>query len=237
VAAAVVVLVAAVALVLSGGEDEPGRVATLPAPTAQTSSQAQPEAPEGTGTPREEPSRKASATADPDTPTSNEDEPTPAPDAPQPGRSAKPTAAPAPAPTASAAPAPKPTRTATAAPAPTATASGAARRPFAFDAAYGTDEPYEVVVQYGDSSSCPHARVTHAVRESAEQVVVTLEADAQDQERACTTDYRQMLVPVRLKQPLGDRVLIDGSRDQQVEVDRSCNRPFDNPPPPKDCTP
>jgi hypothetical protein len=94
-----------------------------------------------------------------------------------------------------------------------------------------------VVVQYGDSSSCPHSAVTHAVRESAERVVVTLTADAMDPGRACTADYRAMLVPVRLEQPLGDRVLVDGHRSEPVPVDRACSRPSYAPPPPKDCKP
>jgi hypothetical protein len=118
-----------------------------------------------------------------------------------------------------------------------ASPAAAARATFGFDAAYGTDEAYEVVVQYGDSSSCPHAAVTHAVRETAEQVVVTLEEDAQDPGRACTADYRQVLVPVRLDRPLGDRVVVDGHRGEPVPVDRACRRPFANPPPPKDCDP
>lgn len=176
-AVAVVALVAAVALVLSG-DDEPGRVATLPAPPSATASASAP------------------ASAQPSPP---EDAPAVAPSAPPP--------------------------------------SPVARSSFSFDAAYGTDEPNEVVVQYGDSSSCPHTNVRHTVRESPDRVVVTLEADAMDPGRACTADYRQRLVPVRLQQPLGDRVLVDGSRDEPVAVDRSCNRPFGNPPPPKDCTP
>jgi len=120
---------------------------------------------------------------------------------------------------------------------PEPSGSTAARAAFSFDAAYGTDEPYEVVVQYGDSGSCPHERVTHAVQETSEQVLVTLESDAMDADRACTADYRQMLVPVRLQQPLGDRELVDGGRREPVPVDRSCQRPFANPPPPKDCKP
>lgn len=217
-AVAVVVLVGAVALVLTG-DDEPGRVATLPAPSAPASPT--PAAPLPTPTPvraTAPTTAPAPPAADPDAPVSSDDEPT---------------AAPSTAPRRTAAPAPAPSTLPTPGPAP----SGAARTSFGFDAAYGTDEPDEVVVQYGDSSSCPHVDVTHAVRESAERVVVTLEADAADPGRACTADYRQMLVPVRLAQPLGDRVLVDGHRGEAVPVDRSCSRPFGNPPPPRDCTP
>ncbi len=221
-AVAVVALVAAVALVLSG-DDEPGRVATLPTPPSATASAtAQPSPPEDApavapSAPAARPSPTAPAATEPDSPVGSDDEPTAAP-APAPTRTTAPTPAPAP----STAPQPSP---------------DTARSAFPFDAAYGTDEPGEVVVQYGDSSSCPHTNVRHTVRESADRVVVTLEADAMDPGRACTADYRQRLVPVRLQQPLGDRVLVDGSRDEPVAVDRSCNRPFGNPPPPKDCTP
>lgn len=225
-AAAAVLVVSAAALLVGGADDGPDRVALPPAaseasasptPTAQPSAEPAPagsaepadEAPAGPGLqPAPRPSGRPEPTSEPDAPAST----APGPSSPAPRR---PSAAPSP-------PAPSP---------------GAARADFAFDAAYGTDEPREVVVQYGDSSSCPHERVTHAVTESADRVVVTLTADAQDPGRACTADYRQRLVPVRLQEPLGDRVLVDGSRGEQVPVDRSCSRPFAQPPPPRDCRP
>ena len=137
-------------------------------------------------------------------------------------------------------PQPAPTRTASAAPPPPSPSPApptGERSSLAFDSAYGTDEPREVVVQYGESGSCPYQNVTHTVRESATEVVVTLEADSMEPGRPCTADYRPVLVPVRLAAPMGDRVLVDGSRGEAVPVDRSCTRPYGNPPPPKDCQP
>jgi hypothetical protein len=129
-------------------------------------------------------------------------------------------------------PAPEPTSLPASVPPPVP----GARAPLGFDAAYPSDNPKEVVVQYGDSGSCPHAHVTAAVKESADSVVVILEADAQPSEQACTADYRQMLVTVPLQQALGSRQVIDASRGEPVPVDRSCTRPFPQPPPTKDCT-
>lgn len=107
------------------------------------------------------------------------------------------------------------------------------RAMLSFDSAFPGDDPKTVIVQYGDSSGCPHQAVTHAVKESAESVVVLLEADAQPAERACTLDYRQMLVTVRLLSPLGSRTVVDGSRGTPVPVDRSCARPMGDPPVPR----
>jgi hypothetical protein len=111
------------------------------------------------------------------------------------------------------------------------------RSSFGFDTAYPTDDPKQVIVQYGDSGSCPHTGVTHLVKESADAVVVTLEGDGQPPDRACTADYRQMLVTVDLGAALGHRTVIDGSRGTEVAVDRSCHHPMAEPAPPKDCTP
>ena len=109
------------------------------------------------------------------------------------------------------------------------------RQSFGFDAAYPTDDTTTIIVQYGDSGSCPREQVTHVAKESAESVVVLLEAATQPAEQACTSDYRQVLVPVELQAPLGTRTLLDASRGEAVNVDRSCARPMGNPPPPKDC--
>ncbi len=214
------------AAVVLAGRDGPGDVVTLPPATAETSPSAFPSAfpsasPDASRRPQPsaEPASQAPLQASPAAPP------------PVRPRSPEPSATAAPAPRSPQQPAPPPP-----APRPSPEPTGA-RAAFSFDAAYGTDEPYEVVVQYGDSSSCPHARVTHLVSESADEVVVTLEADAQDPGRACTADYRQRLVPVQLQQPLGRRVVVDGSRREQVPVDRSCRRPFAEPPPPKDCEP
>lgn len=111
----------------------------------------------------------------------------------------------------------------------------AARSSFAFDTAYPTDEPKQVIVQYGDSGSCPHTDVEPQVKETASSVTVVLEADTQPPDRACTADYRQMLVTIPLTSALGDRTVIDGSRDEPVAVDRHCARPMVKPAPPKDC--
>lgn len=111
-----------------------------------------------------------------------------------------------------------------------------ARSTFGFDAAFPADEPQLVIVQYGDSGSCPHTNVTHSVKETSDSIVVTLEADAMEAKRACTDDYRQQLVTVKLAAPLGDRKVIDGSRGEPVAVDRTCARPMGGPPVPSGTT-
>jgi hypothetical protein len=114
---------------------------------------------------------------------------------------------------------------------------GAAHAAFSFDAAFPSDDPNVVIVQYGDSSSCPHANVTHDVKESADSVTVFLQADAFPPDQVCTDDYRQQLVTLSLQAPLGDRKVIDGSRDEAVAVDRTCARPMGQPGAPKGCQP
>lgn len=109
------------------------------------------------------------------------------------------------------------------------------RSSFSFDAAFPADEPNLLTVQYGDSGSCPHMNVTPLVKESADSIVVTLEGDAQSTKQACTDDYRQQLVPLKLERPLGDRTVIDGSTGKQVAVDRTCARPMGAPAAPKNC--
>jgi hypothetical protein len=135
---------------------------------------------------------------------------------------------------------PVPVQTAPDQPAPPAPGKPApnqpARSPFGFDSAFPTDDPKGLIVQYGDSGSCPHTNVAPLVKESADSVVVTLEGDTQPPDRACTADYRQMLVPLTLQAPLGDRKVIDGSRGDAVAVDRTCNRPMGKPAAPKGCT-
>lgn len=106
---------------------------------------------------------------------------------------------------------------------------------FGFDSVFPADDPKSVVVQYGDSGSCPHTNVTHAVKESADSVVVLLEGDAQPTDQICTSDYRQMLVTVVLQEPLGKRTVIDGSRGEPVALDRTCSRPMGAPAAQKDC--
>jgi hypothetical protein len=110
------------------------------------------------------------------------------------------------------------------------------RSAFSFDTVFPTDDPKGIVVQYGDSGSCPHTNVEPLVKESADTVAVTLEGDGQPPDQACTADYRQMLVPLTLQSPLGDRKVIDGSRGTAVPVDHSCARPMGKPAAPKGCT-
>ncbi|MDT7572152.1 MAG: hypothetical protein QOE05_2326 [Actinomycetota bacterium] len=111
----------------------------------------------------------------------------------------------------------------------------ASRRAFSFDAAFPTDEPNVIVVQYGDSGSCPHTNVTPTLKESVDSIVVVLEGDAQSTKQACTDDYRQQLVTLKLGAPLGDRKVIDGSRGEPVAVDHTCARPMGQPAAPKSC--
>jgi hypothetical protein len=111
----------------------------------------------------------------------------------------------------------------------------APRSSFSFDAAFPADEPNVLIVQYGDSGSCPHTNVQPLVKESADSVVVTLEGDTQPGKQICTDDYRQQLVTLKLASPLADRKVIDGSRGEPVAVDRTCGRPMRKPPAPKSC--
>jgi hypothetical protein len=116
-----------------------------------------------------------------------------------------------------------------------APAPSAARSDFSFDTVFLSDDPKTVIVQYGDSGSCPHTHVTHLAKESADSVVVMLEGDTQPADQACTADYRQMLVSVTLQSPLGNRKVIDAASGKPVTVDRSCARPMGEPVPPKSC--
>jgi hypothetical protein len=104
------------------------------------------------------------------------------------------------------------------APPPSSVEPAPARVPLAFDAAYRASVPEAVVVQYGDSSSCPHQDVTPAVKESADSVVVLLEADPMQPLVACTEDYRAVRLTVKLQAPLGDRAVIDGSTGKPVPL-------------------
>jgi hypothetical protein len=114
-------------------------------------------------------------------------------------------------------------------------AGSGSRGAFGFDAVYPTDDPMGIVVQYGDSSSCPHSNVTSVAKEGTDTVYVLLEGDSMASEQACTSDYRQVLVPLTLAAPLGDRKVVDASSGKPVAVDRSCARPMGGPPAPKSC--
>jgi hypothetical protein len=114
---------------------------------------------------------------------------------------------------------------------------GGAHPAFSIDTAYPSDDPNAVIVQYGESSSCPRTNVTHDVKESADGITVFLAADAFPPDQVCTDDYRQQLITLTLQAPLGDRTVIDGSRDEPVAVDRTCSRPMGQPAAPKGCKP
>ena len=92
------------------------------------------------------------------------------------------------------------------------------RQAFAFDAAYADADPKVLVVQYGDSGSCPSEAVRHDVAERPDQVVVTLTRTPMPTDRACTADYQIKLVRIALTVPLGSREVVDGSRTVPVPV-------------------
>jgi len=92
------------------------------------------------------------------------------------------------------------------------------REAFAFDAAYADADPKVLVVQYGDSGSCPSEVVRHDVIERPVQVVVTLTRTPMPTDRACTADYQIKLVRIALTDPLGSREVVDGSRLVPVPI-------------------
>ena len=101
---------------------------------------------------------------------------------------------------------------------PASTDPGSARQGFSFDKAAHGDSPNEVVVTYGDSSSCPHENVVGMAKETPDAVHVVLEADAIDPDTACTEDYRAMERTITLLAPLGDRKVIDAHTGKEVAV-------------------
>ena len=92
------------------------------------------------------------------------------------------------------------------------------REAFAFDAAYADADPKVLVVQYGDSGSCPSEAVRHDVAERPNRVVVTLTRTPMPTDRACTADYQIKLVRITLTVPLGSREVVDGSRSVPVPI-------------------
>ena len=92
------------------------------------------------------------------------------------------------------------------------------REAFAFDAAYADVDPMVLVVQYGDSGSCPSEAVRHDVAERPGRVVVTLTRTPMPTDRACTADYQIKLVRIALTAPLGSREVVDGSRTVPVPI-------------------
>ena len=92
------------------------------------------------------------------------------------------------------------------------------REAFAFDAAYADADPKVLVIQYGDSGSCPSEAVRHDVVERPDQVGVTLTRTPMPTDRACTADYQIKLVRIALTAPLGSREVVDGSRSVPVPL-------------------
>ena len=92
------------------------------------------------------------------------------------------------------------------------------REAFSFDAAYADADPKVLVIQYGDSGSCPSEAVLHDVVERPDQVGVTLTRTPMPTDRACTADYQIKLVRIALTAPLGSREVVDGSRTVPVPV-------------------
>ena len=91
------------------------------------------------------------------------------------------------------------------------------RMPLSFDGA-SAGSGSSVVVQYGDSSSCPHTGVTHDVKEDDTTVYVFLQADPMATDQVCTTDYVGVKVTVDLQAPLGDRTVVDGTTGKPVAL-------------------
>jgi hypothetical protein len=92
------------------------------------------------------------------------------------------------------------------------------REAFAFDAAYADADPKVLVVQYGDSGSCPSEAVRHDIAEQPDRVVVTLTRTPMPTDRACTADYQIKLVRIALTAPLGSREVVDEFRTVPVPV-------------------
>ena len=87
------------------------------------------------------------------------------------------------------------------------------KEPLRIDTAVASDKG--LTVTYGDNG-CPHTGVTSAVKESADSVVVLLEADAPPGDRACAEFYTSVPLSLELQAPLGNRTVIDGSTGKPV---------------------
>jgi hypothetical protein len=97
-------------------------------------------------------------------------------------------------------------------------AGGPAREAFSFDKAARGDQPDQLVVTYGDSSTCVHENVTAQAKEDADTVYVVLEADTRDPDVACTEDYKPVERTLRLQAPLADRKVVDASSGKPVPL-------------------
>jgi hypothetical protein len=96
-------------------------------------------------------------------------------------------------------------------------AAPSAQAPFSFDVAVRAAEPASLVVVYGESSTCPRTGVDADVRESADEVVVTLTSDPPDP-GPCTADHASRDVTLRLDAPLADRRVVDGATGTEIAV-------------------
>lgn len=92
------------------------------------------------------------------------------------------------------------------------------RETFRFDSAYAAPDSMVLVIQYGDSGSCPSEAVRHDVVERPDRIVVTLTRTLMPGGRPCTADYQIKLVRITLTAPLGSREVVDGSRTVPVPV-------------------
>lgn len=101
---------------------------------------------------------------------------------------------------------------------PTQVFPAPSRSQLSFDHAYRSTTAAAVVVQYGDSGSCPHQNVQQIVKEDATTVRVFLDADSGPEGVACTDDYHPVKLEVPLQGPLGDRKVVDGSTGREIAV-------------------
>jgi hypothetical protein len=101
---------------------------------------------------------------------------------------------------------------------PASTDPGSAREAFSFDKAARGTAADQLVVTYGDSSSCVHENVTASAKEAPDAVYVLLEADARDPNTACTEDYRAVERTITLQAPLGDRKVFDAASGKEVAL-------------------
>lgn len=113
---------------------------------------------------------------------------------------------------------PVPTPNASDQPLPSAVAPANPSTPLSVDAASRGAKPNELVVQYGDSSSCPWQHVTHKVKEDSTTIYMLLQADPRKPGIACTADYLPRKVTVELQSPLADRKVVDATTAKAVPV-------------------
>jgi hypothetical protein len=86
-----------------------------------------------------------------------------------------------------------------------------------FTEAFRTARADQVTVRYYEDG-CGWQHVTHAVKESADNVVVLLEADQRPADQVCTEIAKAVDVVVDLQAALGHRTLTDGATGNTVSV-------------------